>query len=145
MMHLSGLFRVLLLLCCLVLASCAVHQVPAGGSGSLRLVEGGLVETLAFNGGLTLNIQVTGQDVSTDPYLYPYVLTIGSFSPVMGSGFASRADIYFESGIGEYGTDRFEAAGKGYRVGWRQLEGFPVTDSPTGVFVVTITQDSFLP
>ena len=124
---------------------CTVQRVPSGSSITFNVVEGGLVESVAFAGGPPLNVQITGQDDPEDEFLYPYVLTIGHFSPVLGSGFTNRTHIYFESGIGAYGHDLFPVEQVSYQISWQQLEGFPVTDSSAAVFSVTLRQKSAAP
>lgn len=100
----------------------------------MTIVKGGLVETLAFADGSSLTIQVTGQDVPEYSYLTEHVLTIGNFSPVWGSDFIDRTNIFCESAIRESGSEIFFAGPVSYRVIWQQIDGYPVTDSEAAVF-----------
>jgi len=124
----------------LSLNGCASLSVPPGGSGNVVIVEGGLVETMVFSGKTTLNIQITSEHEPQYEYLVMPVLTIGRYSPVIGSGFTSRENIYYESTIGASGTDFFEVGPESYRVQWEEIDVLPGRRHPVSVFSVTVEQ-----
>jgi len=122
----------------LSLSGCAVLEVPHGGSGRVRIVEGGLVETIMFESGATLNMQITREDSGEYSPLAWHVLTIGKFSPVIGSGFTRRSNIYYEATIGPYGEDAFWVGDDLYHVNWQEIDIIPAVHYPLGVFSVTV-------
>lgn len=59
--------------------------------------------------------------VHTDPELplHDDVLTIGNFSKVIGSGFTSSKNIYYQKRIYDDGSDVFELDGSNYLATWK--------------------------
>jgi hypothetical protein len=125
----------------LSLSGCTSLSVPQNGSGTVKIIEGGLVETMVFDGRVTLNIQITKEHKPKYEHPVQHVLTIGKFSPIIGSGFTKRSNIYYESKIGLHGQDTFEVDRKKYHVLWREVDVIPgPKHSVTSVFSVTIEQ-----
>lgn len=122
------------------LTGCTTMNVQQGGSTTLRIVEGGLVESLAFGGSTSLNIQITRENMPEYKCLDPDILTIGRFSPVLGSGFSSRSDIYYESPINTFGEDIFMVGQEQYRVIWIQIDSIPGHRHSTNIYSITIQQ-----
>ncbi|MBN1675611.1 MAG: hypothetical protein JXR37_31505 [Kiritimatiellae bacterium] len=123
---------------CVLLAGCATLVVPRGGRVTVKIVEGGFVENVRFVGAEPLNIQITEQDVPAGEALFPHVLTIGKFSPVAGSGFTRRSNIYYESRIAPQGQATFSVGSDTYRVTWNAPYGSGWPDPHSSVFVVTL-------
>ena len=117
---------------------CTTLTELQGGNGSVRIVEGGLVETMVFDGGTTLNIQITQEDVPEYDYLEQHILTIGKFSPVLGSGFTKRSNIYYESPIGSHGDNLFVVDGERFRVFWKEIDAITGSRHSVSVFSATI-------
>lgn len=123
------------------LLGCSSLHVPRYGSGTVEIIEGGLVETIEFEGGESLNIQITKEHVPGYKYLAQHVLTIGKFSPIIGSGFSRRSNIYYESIIGDQGHDTFNAGNIQYNVLWKEIEVIPGhKNNTTSIYSVTIKQ-----
>jgi hypothetical protein len=93
---------------------------PGPVLGAVEVAEGLLVETISLGGGKSVNIQIN-KDKPTDKelLLHDNVLTIGNFSKVIGSGFSSNKDIYYQKRIYDDGSDVFELAGSNYLVTWK--------------------------
>ena len=127
----------------IALSACTALTVSKGGDGTVRIVEGGLVESMVFDGGTTLNIQITQEDVPEYDYLDQHILTIGKFSPVIGSGFTKRSNIYYESPIGSHGNDAFMVDRETFRVFWKEIDVTTEFRHPMSIFSVTISQVSF--
>ena len=125
------------------ISGCTPLAVPQNGSGTITIIEGGLVETMVFDGGTTLNIQITQEDVSEYDYLDQHILTIGEFSPIIGSGFTKRSNIYYESPIDFGGNDIFMVGKEKFRVFWKETDVITRSRNPASVFSVTIDQVSF--
>jgi hypothetical protein len=130
----------------MAVAGCATPvRVPRAGSGTVEVTEGGLVETLIFDSGHTLNLQVTELDVPVGKALFPHVLAIGKFSEVLGSGFTKRANIYYESRIGGRGNDAFAVDGISYSVSWWSRDIIRLDEPDISVFTVTVEIKGALP
>lgn len=128
----------------LVLHGCSSLSIQQGGRAIVRLVEGGLVETLVFGGRTTLNMQVTLlEDDETDVYFAKKILTIGNFSPVIGSGFTSRSNIYFEAEIGSYGQARFDVGQEKFHIIWKEIGATLKGNRYASIFSVTVDQVRF--
>lgn len=124
----------------LFLQGCATHYVSQGGNVTVTIVEGGLVETISFDRGPTFNIQITPDNDPENDYFYYPVLTIGKFSPWLGSGFTRSSNIYYEAPIGQYGRDTFEFSRTLYNVYWQEIDIIPWAYSFRSVFTVTLEQ-----
>ncbi len=133
-------WSIVCILLSVVLSGCTTVMVPHGERGTVKIVEGGLVETISFEDGPTFNIQITEKEVPEGTFHFPHVLTIGKFSTLVGSGFTKRSNIYYESRIGPRGHDTFEVGKGKYRVGWKRLGLIHWTESTGSVFSVTIEQ-----
>jgi hypothetical protein len=129
---------VLYVLLALNLSGCATATVARNGRGNVTVVAGGLVESIAFANGITLNIQITREHLPEKGYLGQHILTIGRFSPIIGSGFAKRSNIYYEAPIWAYGEDDFMAGSDMYRIFWRETEIIAGRKHPVSVFSVTL-------
>ena len=127
----------------IALSGCTPIVVLQEGSGTVTIVEGGLVETMVFDGGATLNIQITKEHEPEYEYLFQHVLTIGRFSPLIGSGFTKRSNIYYESTIEPHGEDAFVVDREKYHVIWREIDVIPSNKNSVSVFSVTIEQKYF--
>ena len=97
-----------------------------------------LVETVTLDDGQTVNLQINEEDVPKGEALYPRTLTIGKFSTILGSGFASKENIYYRKRIGNQGKDVFEVAGKRYLVSWECNYSNPLTYMVADFYTVTI-------
>lgn len=100
--------------------------------------EGLVVRTLVLDEGRSANIQITHQDVQAGKAGFRHVMTIGKFSKVLGSGFTSRKNIYYEKRIDYNGRDVFEVAGNRYLVTWECDWKNPVTYAVANVFNVRV-------
>ena len=128
-----------------VSSGCAMLTVPAGGAGTVTILQDGFVETIAFEGGPKLNIQINDEEVPEGEALFPHELTIGKFSPVIGSGFTKRENIYYRERIDHHGSDTFEVDGETFRVRWESECWHVVTTSDASVFRVTIEHPDYVP
>lgn len=147
----SFVVSVLELTGCLTLAfaGCASHAIPdqrgvapngapvPGYRGqTVRVVTGGLVETIALDEDRPLNLQINLEDLRPGEADSPHLLTIGRFSKWLGSGFAHRQDIYYRKRIDTEGADTFQVDGITHYVRWTMTS----CDSDPGkaVFEVSI-------
>lgn len=128
----------------LLLFGCSTLHVPRYGSASVTIVEGGLVETILFDGGEELNMQITEEHMPEDAFFERNVLTIGRFSPIFGSGFTTRSNIYYESTIGDHGQAAFTAGNMQYEVRWQEVDVIPgYKNKKTSVYSVIVRQLDF--
>ncbi len=121
-------------------SGCRAIAVPEGGTGSAGMLTGGFVETMRFANGRTLNMQVTEEEVPVGEAGFPHVLTIGRFSPLIGSGFSARRNIYYQEQIGSRGSDTFKVEGEEYRVRWYSSNYMSVLDPERTIFDITIEE-----
>ena len=106
------------MLLAVIVTGCTTLAVPPGSAGSIRLTVGGVVETIAFDGGPTFNMQITEKEVPKNQALFPHMFTIGKFNRVLGSGFTKRSNIYYEQRIDRRGYDSFEVNRRKYHIKW---------------------------
>lgn len=114
----------------IAMAGCAA--IPTGGYygnvsdigtpgpvlGKMELGEGMMVKTVGLDTGRTINLQINEEDVPEGEALYSHVLTIGTFSTLLGSGFTGKENIYYRKRIGSDGRDIFPVDGNNYLVTW---------------------------
>jgi hypothetical protein len=142
---------VLQLMVCLTLvfAGCASHTIPdhrgvapngapvPGYYGqTVRVVTGGLVETIELDEDRPLNLQINVEDLRPGEVGFPHQLTIGRFSRWLGSGFAHGQDIYYQRSIDTEGVDTFQVDGITHYVRWTMTSSDP--DPGKAVFEVSI-------
>jgi hypothetical protein len=133
----------------LVFAGCASHTIPdhrgvapdgapvPGYYGqTVRVVTGGLVETVELDEGRPLNLQINVEDLRPDEAGFPHQLTIGRFSKWLGSGFAHGGNIYYRKRIDIEGVDTFQVEGITHYVRWTMTSSNP--DPGKAVFEVSI-------
>lgn len=118
-------------LCAVLLSACAT--VPNGGYhgpvkqlgipgpilGTVQVGEGLLVQTVKVDDNTELNIQINEDKVESDPLLFDNVLTIGSFSRIVGSGFSKKKNIYYQKRIDDSGRDSFTLNTRTFLVTWK--------------------------
>jgi hypothetical protein len=129
----------------ILLTGCSALHVPRYGSATVTLIEGGMVETIVFDGGEVINMQITEEHMPENKYYIRNVLTIGEFSPIIGSGFTRRSNIYYESTIEDQGQAVF-TAGKmmQYDVRWQEVDVITShKNNMTSVYSVIVRQLDF--
>jgi hypothetical protein len=128
----------------LALSGCASHTIPdhhwapvPGYYGqTVRVVTGGLVETIELDEGRPLNLQINVEDLRPGETGFPHQLTIGHFSRWLGGGFAHGGDIYYRKRIDTEGADTFQVDGITHYVRWTMTSSDP--DPEKAVFEVSI-------
>jgi hypothetical protein len=133
----------------LALAGCASHTIPdqhgmapsqapmPGYYGqTVRVVTGGLVETIELDEGRPLNLQINVEDLRPGEAGFPHQLTIGRFSRWLGSGFARGRNTYYRKRIDTEGAETFQVDGITHYVRWTMTSSDP--DPEKAVFEVSI-------
>jgi hypothetical protein len=114
----------------------------AGATGALlgrvQLAEGMLTELIDLAPGRSVRLQVTTEPASPGRGHRPSLLTIGRFSPILGSGFTRRKNIFFKSRLGAYGSDIFNVDGVPYHVNWKWEFPHPVTVLVSNLYTIEI-------
>ena len=145
-------FKEILIHALLVILAAGCATIPTGGYhgdvrelgtpgdilAKLEIGEGMLVESVTLEDGQTINLQINKADVPEGKALYPRVLTIGNFSTILGSGFASKENIFYRKRIGLQGKDVFKVNGKRYLVSWECSYRNPLTYMVADYYTVTV-------
>jgi len=111
-------------------------SVPGYHGQTVRVVTGGLVETITLDEDRPLNLQINVEDLRPGEAGFPHQLTIGRFSKWLGSGFAHGQDIYYRKRIDTEGADTFQVDGITHYVRWTMTSRDP--DPGSAVFEVSI-------